>query len=310
MNSRWYNAAVVVAWLGAMSWLMIEKVLPPLRVGEPPSYRQVIEAQSADPPVGWNIALNEHPLGWALTDTKKQPTGLAEIRGRVHFDDFPIAAMSPLWLQPFVAFAKKPSAGLRLDASSTILIDSFGRLFRFDSAIGLPMLADDINMQGTVDGGQLQLTIRSGAQSFTHELSLPPKALVADALSPQTRLPGLYVGQEWSVPIFNPLWPSKSPIEITSAKVEMPDIIMWDEKPANTLVVVYRRDSGAAGKVKQSVQGKLWVRDDGVVLRQESLLFDSSIVFVRMTEKETEKLIKKIGPRWWDFGGGRRGERP
>ena len=47
MYSRWFNAAVVVLWLATMSWLVTEKVLPPLLVGEPPSYHQVIEAQNA-----------------------------------------------------------------------------------------------------------------------------------------------------------------------------------------------------------------------------------------------------------------------
>ena len=93
MNSRWYNTAVVVLWLATMSWLVTEKVLPPLLVGEPPSYRQIIEAQNRDPPVGWQVLWKGQPLGWALTDTKLQPNGLTtEIHGRVHFDALPLGA--------------------------------------------------------------------------------------------------------------------------------------------------------------------------------------------------------------------------
>ena len=91
-------------------------------------------------------------------------------------------------------------------------------------------------MRGTVEGGQLELVVRSGDQSFSHEVSLPPKALLADALSPQTRLPGLHVGQTWSVPVFNPLWPSKSPIEIISAKVEESEAILWNGESRKRLV--------------------------------------------------------------------------
>ena len=36
MYSRWSNVAVVILWLSAMGWLMAEKVLPPLLIGEPP----------------------------------------------------------------------------------------------------------------------------------------------------------------------------------------------------------------------------------------------------------------------------------
>jgi hypothetical protein len=308
MNSRWYNTTVVALWLVTMSWLVYKKVLPPLLVGEPPSYQQVIEAQNRDPAVGWRVLWKEKSLGWALTDTKSQPTGLTEVHGRVHFDAFPMSTMAPIWLQPFLVLAKKPLDHLSLDANSAMLIDAFGGLLRFDSAVQLLPLIDEITMRGTVDGGQLQLLIRSGSQSFSHEIALPPKALLADALSPQTRLPDLHVGQTWSVPVFNPLWPTKSPIEIISAKVETSETILWNGELERAWLVVYRYDSGT-GETNQNVQGKLWVRHDGAVLRQEAMLLDSSIVFVRLTDKETKKLIDTVGPRWWAFGRGRRGKR-
>lgn len=306
MHSRWYNAAVIVAWLVTMYWLMNEKVLPPLRYGEPPSYREVIEAQSQDPVVGWQVTWKGSPLGWALTNTKLQSTGLTEIHGRVHFNNFPVRALMPTWLQPFVGITKKSSPQFSLDAGSMMLIDTFGRLMRFDSAISMPPLLDEINVRGAMEGGDLQLVIRSGGQSFSHEISLPPKALVSDSLSPQTRLPGLHIGQRWSVPVLNPIWPSKSPMEIISATVESSDVIMWDGEPQRTLVVVYRRDTGTASKGNRNVQGRLWVRGDGVVLRQEAMLFDSSIVFVRMNDKDTKEFVEKAGSEWWELRMGRR----
>jgi hypothetical protein len=300
MNSHWYNAAVVVLWLATMSWLVTVQVLPPLQSGEPPSYQQVIEAQNLDPPVGWKVLWKGKQLGWALADTKSQPSGLmTEVHGRVHLDSFPLGSMAPIWLQPFLGLSKKPDDQLHMDACSELLVDSFGRLVRFDSAVQLPPLADEITMHGAVDGGQLELQLRSGNQLYSHEVSLPPKALLADAFSPQTRLPGLHVGQTWSVPVFNPLWPTKSPIEIISAKVERVEQITWNGNVENAWLVVYRHDSGS--KAKQRPQCKLWVRRDGAVVRQETVLFDSNIVFVRLPEKETAKLIKAAGPHWWTF---------
>jgi len=311
MNSRWYNTSVVVLWLATMSWLVREKVLPPLLVGEPPSYCQVIEAQNRDPPVGWKVLWKGEPLGWALTDTKLQPTGLTEIHGRVHFDKFPIGAMTPVWLQPFLGLIKKPAGQLRMDASSELLIDTFGRLLRFDSAVQLDPLIEKVSMRGTVEGGQLELLVRSGNQSFSHEIPLPPKALLSDALSPQTRLPGLHVGQTWSVPIFNPLWPTKSPIEIICATVEGSEPIYWNGVIEDAWLVVYRHDSGSGARASQNVKGRLWVRRDGAVLQQEAMLFDSSVVFVRLADKETTKLIDETaGPRWWAFGRGPAGKKP
>ena len=73
MHSRWFNGVVVLLWLAMMSWLVMEKVLPPLLVGEPPSYSKIVEAQGHAPPVGWRISCNGRRLGWALSDTKLQP---------------------------------------------------------------------------------------------------------------------------------------------------------------------------------------------------------------------------------------------
>ena len=36
--------AVVALWLSATGWLVVEKVLPPMLVGQPPNYRSVVEA--------------------------------------------------------------------------------------------------------------------------------------------------------------------------------------------------------------------------------------------------------------------------
>jgi hypothetical protein len=309
MRSLWYNAAVVVMWLATMTWLVKEKVLPPLLVGDPPSQREVVEAQNREPPVGWKVSWKGESLGWALTDTKLQSNGLTEIHGRVHFDKFPIGAMAPAWLRPFLAIAKKPAVQLRMDASSELLIDTFGRLLRFDSAIQLDPLIEKISIRGTVEGGQLELVVRSGNQSFSHEVPLPPKSLLSDALSPQTQLPGLHVGQKWSVPIFNPLWPTKGPIEIICATVEGTGPLFWNGAGEDTLLVVYRLDSGSGGNADKNVKGRLWVRRDGAVLQQEAMLFDSTVVFVRLTNKETLDLIDTVGSRWWVFGQRRSGKK-
>jgi hypothetical protein len=291
--------------------------LPPLLVGEPPSFRQVVEAQNCDPPVGWKVLWKQRQLGWALTDTKMQtdtktqPTGLTEIHGRVHFDEFPIGVVTSVWLRPFLGLIKKPAGQLRMDAGSELLIDAFGRLLRFDSAVQFDPLIEAVSMHGTVEGGMLELQVRAGSQSFSHEVSLPPKALLSDALSPQTRLPGLHVDQEWSVPIFNPLWPTKSPIEIIRAKVEGSEPIFWNGMIEETWLVVYRHDSGIAGnKVNQNEKGRLWVRRDGAVLQQQAMLFDSTVLFIRMADKETEELLKTAGPRWWAFDRGPVGKKP
>ena len=65
MLSRWFSAVVVLFWLSTMSWLFVAKVLRPLRDGEPPNYRTVLQelAEHAEGPVAWRISLDGHPIG-------------------------------------------------------------------------------------------------------------------------------------------------------------------------------------------------------------------------------------------------------
>lgn len=299
MNSHWFNTAVVVLWLATMSWLVTEKVLPPLLIGDPPSYHEIVTALNHELPVGWEVSLDGRRIGWAMTDTKKLPTGLTTIHGCAHFDGFPIEAVTPGWLQPLSRLIGTPVRGLQMDAGSELQLDGFGRLLQFDSTVRLEPCGEMITMQGTVEGGQLQLMARSGDLTFSYDVPLPPKSLMSDAFSPQSRLPGLHVGQTWSVPVFNPLWPSKSPIEIISATVEDTQPIFWNGLHEDAWVVVYRQDSGSGVDGGRTPKGKLWVRRDGAVLRQEAAFGKSTLEFVRMSDKESTRLVATIGPRWW-----------
>ena len=299
MHSHWFNATVVMLWLATMSWLVTVKVLPPLLVGEPPNYGKVVEAQIDAPPVGWNVLFNNRAIGWALTETALQPSGLAEMHGRVHFDTLPLKEMIPGWLQPFSRLIKQPVGELPMDARSVLTIDPLGRLLHFDSTVQLAAFREMIRVRGTVEGRQLQFMIRMGKSSYTNEAFLPSNSLLSDALSPRAQLPGLRVGQTWTVPVYSPLWPAKKPLEIIHAKVEGTEPIFWNGEMVDAWLVVYRSDPGSGVGGISSPKGKLWVRRDGMVLRQQVMLFDSAITFLRLTDDEALKIVAEAGPQWW-----------
>src|SRR5690606_33485239 len=85
MSNRWFNLAVVLLWLACMSWLIAEKVAPPLMPGDRPQ-----AADDLDPalraPVSWQLLLNDKPLGWASTDQTQRPDGVVELHNRVHLN--------------------------------------------------------------------------------------------------------------------------------------------------------------------------------------------------------------------------------
>lgn len=294
MYSRWFNAAVIILWLSAMGWLFSQKVLPPLWLGQPPSYRTILEAQRREPPVGWKMRFNDRPLGWALCSTSRLPDELTEIHSWVHFDEIPLEELTPGWLRALLRFVEQPVARLEMDARNTMLIDPLGRLSSFTSEVRIEPLDEAIKMQGTVEGSQLKIEIHSGGLQYQTQVYLPQDALLNDALSPRTQLPGLRVGQTWRVPVYSPLRPPSNPLDILQAKVEGTQPIAWNGRVEDALLVVYRSDSGFSFGRDTSPRGRLWVRRDGTVVKQQVMIFNSTMTFVRLPDDQAAALEKSV----------------
>jgi hypothetical protein len=303
MHSRWYSTAVVLLWLASMSWLVKEKILPPMLRGEPPSNTKILDAKKHAPPVGWRMSLNGRSIGWAMTDCELQPSGLAEIHGRAHFDELPLEEMMHGVLQPLSKLIGQQSKRLRMDARSLMIVDPFGQMIRFDSALLFEPSQEIVTVKGTLDRGLLELTLRVGGVSFPSKIPMHSETLLSDVFSPQSQLPGLRVGQTWTVPICNPLWPSKTPLEILQATVERSERISYGGVLEEAWLVVYRSVSDSAVGDQSEPKGKIWVRRDsqGTVLRQEAMLFDSTVVFDRMTDEQAEQQLKSAGDKWWSM---------
>ena len=56
MLSRWSNIAIVLFWLATMSWLVVTKFLPPLRIGQPPDYHAILEHERGAAPFAGSFA--------------------------------------------------------------------------------------------------------------------------------------------------------------------------------------------------------------------------------------------------------------
>lgn len=302
MYSRWYNVAVVALWLASMGWLLTQKVLPPLLVGQPPSYRTIVDAQQDEALVGWALTFNNRRLGWALSTTSKFSGELTEVRSRVHFEHIPLEELTPAGLRDLLRLIELPSNKLHMDARSAVRIDSAGRLLSFDSSVQLDPLEKRIELHGRIEGTRMDLSFRSG--EFAHQTSvyLPPNGLLCDALSPQSQLPGLHAGQTWTAPSYNPLRPNNliqnNPMEILQATVEGIEPTVWDGRMEETWLVVYRSDPGYSLGSGRTPRGRLWVRGDGTVLKQQIMVFESSMTFERLTDREAARLKDQIGDGW------------
>lgn len=302
MGSRAFNTTVVLVWLAAMSWLVKEKVLPPLQVGEPPNYQTILSSQAEQPPVCWAIRWNDRPVGFSASIVVAREDNMSEIHNRVFFSKLPLDEMAPGWLGAIVRPMLTQMGRLDMDAYSRLEIDPLHHLVGFQSKVRLANIPNAIRMHGTVDGTTLKLAVQSGDFSYRTEKYIPPDALVGDELSPQAMLPNLRRGQTWTMPVYSPFRPPTSPVEILKASVERDDTTIWNGKSYLTKVVVYRNDAGAGVLAAQEVRGKLWVRADGLVLRQDVTVFNSQLSFLRLSPEDGQTLIDglngALGGEW------------
>ncbi|HEY2827851.1 MAG TPA: hypothetical protein VGJ04_09650 [Pirellulales bacterium] len=311
MGSRWFNLTIVLVWLSTTTWLVVAKIVPPLRRGEPPNYRSMYSDQAADKPsyVAWDMTLNGNSLGYAVISlTKKMSGDMTDVESRIHFEHIPLEELSPAWMKALMRTAVLPSDNLHMYVNSHLIIDKLGYLSEFSSTLRVAGLPDAIIIRGTINGTVLKIKVRSGEIEYPFDAYLPSDALVSDELSPQLCLTGLRVGQEWTVPVFSPLRPPNNPVDVLQARVERRDLLMWEGQTVPVNVVEYRTDSGSALSSTSHSRAKLWVRDDGAVLKQQVSVLGSELVFVRLSDDRSDELYTQSiedepeRPRRWGRG--------
>lgn len=297
MGNPAFNVVVVLFWLATMTWLTVAKIVPPLRVGEPPTYGSILEQSDNLAPTCWTIRMQGRTVGWAANRLVRRKEGISEFYSRVYLAQLPLDELAPGWLGTVLKPVFPNLELLDLDKQSWFVIDPLGRLSEFESRVRLADIPDAIRVQGQVEGSRLKLLVKSGDIGATFYQPLTPNSTMNDELSPQSRLPNLRVGQTWTVPLYSPFRSPHSPMEILQAAVEREDPINWAGKTIPARVVVYRGDSGA-GRSSDAIRGRMWVRGDGVVVRQEVSVFKSPVQFERIDDEQARNLWEALPENW------------
>jgi hypothetical protein len=297
MGNQPFNVIVILFWLATMGWLVVAKILPPLRLGDPPNYASILEGSRDEPPACWAIRMRGKSIGWAASRIDRRDDGTSELYSRVYLGALPIEELAPGWLAGAIEPVLADLRRLDVDKRSRFAIDPLGRLVEFESRLRLADLADAIKVQGRLDGSSLTLTVTSDELPATISYSLSPNSLLGDELSPQARMPGLRVGQTWTVPLYSPFRSPNSPLEILQATVEREDRFRFDGQFVNTRLIVYRSDPGS-GVGGGQTRGRTWVRDDGVVLRQEVSVFRTPLVFDRLGADQVADVVQALQNKW------------
>ena len=316
MAARLYYLFVVLFWLASMSWLVVEKVVPPLMGGSPPDFRSAL-AEPEEEPDFWKITWNGRRIGFVITQIMDGDNGTRERRGVVRFEDLPLESMLSELLGAFAPFAQ-PLLGTTQDyeiqavLATRLAFDEDRRLTGFRTVLDLAETPSFLTVNGrVVDEQKLEVLLefadnwtgaRDGTQALRHELDLPPNALVGDAFTPKMELKNLQVGQSWTIPVYR-AFPPNSPVQIVEAKVERHDIIFWEGNDVETMLVVYRTDAGSGLRAANQATAREWVRPDGMVLRQELVLSGLTLRFERRMQSPLEAdralLDEEMHARYW-----------
>ncbi len=283
---------VVLFWAVSTGWLVSQKIAPLLFTGEPPSSYFVPEDRKA--PVAWTVLWNDEVVGWAVSECVPREPSTAGwmMTTRLRLDDLPLEEILPDWVQRMAGRSLPTELPLILDTTGELWLSSEGHLEEFVSKVFLPELGQRVIIRGAVEGDDVDVTVRS--REFVYETSrkLPETGMLGDELSPQATLPGLTVGRRWTVPVYNPLSFTGSPLSVLHAHVEGAVTLFWEDRIVRPLLVAYRDDPAAY----KEPRARLWVDRDGKVLQQESKILGSTLTFIRRTDDDARVLASTVPP--------------
>lgn len=308
MASRVYQLFVVALWLSSMTWLMVEKVLPPLLGGTPPDYDAAL-LQAEPAPDYWKLSWQDRPIGFAASRVFHDRQDGRELRSAVQFENVPLDALVSQLLGPWTRmFGLAGDADLRISATlgTRVWFDAAGVLTGFQTRLLLKDSPVQIVAHGATNGpGKLDVAAWVGNASgegglpgdpvFRQTIDLPPNALVADEFTPRGKLKDLRLGQSWTIPVFRP-FPPNSPVQIVAAKAERHEVIFYGTTDVETLVVVYRLDAGSGIRAAREPTALEWVDSEGRILRQEILVSGLRFRFERVPPEPVDPRMKLLDP--------------
>lgn len=291
MTIRWSSAAIALLWATAMGWLFAAKMAPRLRRGDPPPLRSVVDENL--PPVGWTIHFGERPIGASVTWVEPAADRGRRVHSRLRFEEFPLQQVLPPWLKA-LGVGRHLTGPVSFGLRSRFDVGEDERLLRFTSAIRLAGYRDLIRVEGTALGERIELRVVAEETEYESSIAAPKNLSLNDELSPATELPGLRLGQSWTQPVYSPLHPPARPVEVLLAEVEREDVILWNGRAQDVLLVEYVRESSNSLLWGRRPVARLWVAPDGRVLQHEASLFGALLRFTRATDAEAERLLDRL----------------
>lgn len=286
MGNRIFVAVVLLLWASTMSWLVVEKILPPFFSGEPPAHGIRTDSQ----PVCWQIECAGRSVGYAVRQAVPGAMSTTEIHSRVLLEDVPLKEMAPQWMSSIVDDLGR----IRLDSRSRIVLDALGTLSSFDTKVQLNELPLVVKVYGRIDGSELLLRFHSGDMSHEVRFPFPSKKQLDGELIPEPKLLQVYVGRRWQIEMFSLFRPPTDSLSLLQAEVVAEETIRQAGRMVRAKRIEYRDMSAVGVAADHTLRAAVWVADDGTVLRQDVVLVNAKLRFERRTDIEALHLARRL----------------
>jgi hypothetical protein len=287
MANRIFVCAVVVLWLGSMSWLMVDRILPSLHDGEPP----VASGFETDKYVAWKVSWSGRLVGYAASIRQQSVLNTTNLENCVELENVPLLDLVP----PLMRHVVGDIGSLKLKAQTRLEFDSLDNFSAFESRVAINDVASVLRLRGQVNGSFLELKVRFGDVSYSPKVPIPNEAALSEALFPDAKLPYMYVGRRWNEEIYNPFRSPSAPIETVNAEVTGIESIEYAGEMTRVMRLEFRGPPTPGIAEDSRLQAIAWVRaDDGLVLRQDVLIGASQLRFERMADNEAKTVGEKL----------------
>ena len=291
LNRPWLIPVIVAAWAISMNWLVTAKIVPSWSESAPPGNQILYATDNKLIPVAWTVLWNDAPVGYAISRSSRLPDRGLEVESLLHFDFMPLDEMLPLWLKAFVQPGMNRRITIPFDTRGTVILDPHGSLRSFASTVAIPGSTGQIALKGTVNDGLASVVVDAHGMLYEAERRIPEDVMIGDELSPQATMPGLAVGQRWTVPTYSPLRPAGSPIELLHAHVTEEKMFFWQDTLTRVRAVCYRTDPTAP---HHDPRFTMLVDMNGRVLKQDSMFLGARLTFVRRSDDDAQQLAVRI----------------
>ena len=268
MPYRYHVLAIVIFWLAVTSWLVQREFWPHHHDNAPPPVH-IDLLDEAGRHIEWQVKIGDKHVCKMQTQVMYSRTD----------DTFMLFSSFHPRSTDSQNLLRVPLVG----ADCMIRITRKGELRGAEAEITLNIAGEEVKaeMKGTVENGRFRSQWEFLARSLGSErhklagteIEIPPEGGILNPLLPVNALKGVYDGQSWEMPVFDPLEDSlamylpgdKNKIRYVKAEVHRdPEPLPWRGGRDVCLVIDYR------GK---DLTARTWVREtDGKVLKQEVTL--------------------------------------